>query len=77
MAIFSSNGPRADYMPMYYKNHFGFSYWLDIIACILLSICSLTAFLAAIAKTLHMQGPKDPNYSEDMMLGRVAPTSRI
>ena len=70
IAIFSSNGPRRDYMPMAYKNSFGFSFWLDLAVCILLSLCCLSTFLAAAAKTLHIQGPRDARYAEDMMLGR-------
>jgi hypothetical protein len=71
IAIFSSNGPRRDYMPMAYRNHFGFSFWLDLAVCVLLGLCSFTVFLAAMAKTIHIQGPDDPRYSEDMMLGRI------
>jgi len=70
IAIFSGNGPRRDYMPMAYKNSFGFSFWLDLAVCILLSLCCLSTFLAAAAKTLHIQGPRDARYAEDMMLGR-------
>jgi len=71
IAIFTSNGPSRDYMPMAYRNHFGYSYWLDFAVCILLGLSSFTVFLAAIAKTLHFQGPRDDRYSEDMMLGRM------
>lgn len=71
MAIFSGNGPRRDYMPMAYRNHFGFAFWLDLAVCLILGICCLTAYVAAIAKTLHMQTPHDARYSEDMMLGRI------
>jgi hypothetical protein len=71
IAIFSCNGPRRDYMPMSYRNHFGFSFWIDLAVCVLLGGCSFTVFLAAIGKTIHMQGPDDPRYSEDMMLGRI------
>lgn len=71
IAIFSSNGPRRDYMPMSYKNTFGFSFWLDLTVCILLGLSCLSVFIAAVAKTLHIQGPRDPRYSEDMMLGRA------
>jgi len=71
VAIFTSNGPSRDYMPLANRNHFGFSYWLDLVVCILLGLSSFTVFLAAIAKTIHFQGPRDERYSEDMMLGRI------
>ena len=71
IAIFSSNGPSRAYMPMTSRNRFGYSFWLDLIVCILLGISSFTVFLAAIAKTIHFQGPRDNRYSEDMMLGRM------
>jgi len=71
IAIFSSNGPRRDYMPMAYKNSFGFSFWMELAVCILLGLCCLSTFVACVAKTLHIQGPRDPRYSEDMMLGRM------
>lgn len=71
IAIFSSNAPLRNYMPMPYKNHFGYSFWLDFAVCIMLGICCITCFLAAVAKTMHFRGPKDVRYSEDMMLGRV------
>lgn len=71
IAIFSSNAPLRNYMPMPYKNHFGYSFWMDFAVCILLGVCSVFCFLAAVAKTLHFKGPKDPRYAEDMMLGRI------
>jgi len=71
IAIFTSNGPSPDYMPLADHNHFGYSYWLDFAVCILLGLASFTVFLAAIAKTIHFQGPRDERYSEDMMLGRM------
>lgn len=71
VAIFTSNGPSRDYMPLADRNSFGFSYWLDLFVCILLGLSSFTVFLAAIAKTIHFQGPRDARYSEDMMLGRI------
>ena len=71
VAIFTSNGPSRDYMPLAERNRFGFSYWLDLVVCILLGLSSFTVFLAAIAKTIHFQGPRDVRYSEDMMLGRI------
>jgi len=71
VAIFTSNAPSRDYMPLADRNHFGFSYWLDLTVCILLGLSSFTVFLAAIAKTIHFQGPRDDRYSEDMMLGRI------
>jgi len=69
ISIFSSNGPRRDYMPMAYKNSFGFSFWLDLAVCILLGLCCLSTFLAA--TTLYIKGAKDPRYAEDMKLGRI------
>ena len=71
VAIFTSNGPSRDYMPMADRNHFGYSYWLDLVVCILLGFAGFTVFLAAIAKTIHFQGPRDERYSEEMMLGRL------
>lgn len=71
VAIFSSNGPQRNYMPIAYKNHFGFSYWLDFSVCVLLSICCITSYLATAARGLHFKGPKDPRYAEEMMLGRM------
>jgi hypothetical protein len=71
IAIFASNAPLRNYMPMPYKNHFGYSFWMDFAVCILLGVCCMFCFLAAVAKTLHFKGPKDPRYSEDMMLGRI------
>jgi hypothetical protein len=70
IAIFATNGPRRDYMPMAYRNHFGFSFWLDVAVCLIFALCGFTVFLAAVAKTVHIQGPRDPKYSDDMMLGR-------
>lgn len=71
VAIFTSNAKRPDYMPLADHNRFGYSYWMDLIVCILLGLASFTAFLAAVAKTIHFQGPRDERYSEDMMLGRL------
>jgi len=71
VAIFTSNGPSRDYMPLAEHNRFGFSYWLDLVVCVLLGLSSFIVFLAAIAKTIHFQGPRDARYSEDMMLGRI------
>ena len=71
IAIFTSNSFSPDYMPLPNHNHFGFSYWLDFTVCILLGMASFTVFVAAIAKTIHFQGPRDARYSEDMMLGRI------
>jgi len=70
IAIFATNGPRRDYMPMAYRNSFGFSFWLDFAVCLIFGLCGFTVFVAAVAKTVHIQGPRDARYSDDMMLGR-------
>ncbi|ESN90463.1 hypothetical protein HELRODRAFT_166131 [Helobdella robusta] len=70
IALFSSVAPHRKYMPMAYKNHFGYSFWLDFSVCIILSVSVFLTYLSTISKVIYYVGPKDPKYSDEMMLGR-------
>ena len=70
--MFSYHAFQYGWMPMPEKNSFGYSFWLDICATILLFLASFGLLMAAVFKTLLWHRPKlDPGLAEDMMLGRT------
>ena len=69
MTTFYTNGFQRDWMPMPEKNGFGFSFWLEFVASVLLVVAFICTLFAFVIKTMWLYGDKDPRYSEDMMLG--------
>lgn len=67
VAIFSSVSPDPSYMPMTYKNHFGYPFWIEFCVCILLGLCIFLTYLSTITKVVHYVGPKDVRYADDMI----------
>ena len=74
MASLYTHGFERDWMPMPEKNAFGWSFWLEFTAAILMTVGFVCTIYAGILKTFWLHGDIDPRYSEDMMRGRPSPS---
>ena len=76
---FYMNSFNYGWMPMPYKNHLGYSYWLEVTSSILLIVSVMGCVVAFVFKMLHMYNPHEKDAADDMMLGRqleVRPSDR-
>lgn len=64
------NAFNYGWMPMPYKNDLGFSYWLEVVTCVLLVMSVMGCVVAFVFKMLHMYHPREKNAADDMMMGQ-------
>ena len=67
---FYMNSFNYGWMPMPYKNHLGYSYWLEVTACVFLMLSLMGCVVAFVFKMLHMYNPHEKEGADDMMMGR-------
>lgn len=70
LARFYMNSYRRDWMPMPERNHFGYSFWLELTTATMLFTSFVMTLIAAVCKILDISTEKETAYAEDMMLGR-------
>ncbi len=71
LCTFAFRARLYGWMPMPERNTFGYSFWLEVAANLLLMYTFTASLLAFIFKTLRLSNPKDVKVAEDMMLGRT------
>lgn len=67
---FYMNSFNYGWMPMPYKNHLGYSYWLEVVTCIMLMMALMGCVVSFVFKMLHMYHPHEKHGADDMMMGR-------
>lgn len=69
LARFYLNAFNPSWMPVADKNRLGYSYWLEMVATILILLSFIAMVIAAAFKALRASITKEPRFSADMMLG--------